>query len=363
MCVARTRLATLTVRGREERQAFRRTATRVLSLADLITPAPKDEVTIERPGAGRGPIVLIRIIPAVSPLKFSIERKGETFELKLEMQSDIDAIRFSLENETGNREDRDSALAYRPVEGPLAAWLDARLDAENTHRILATVKLKEFHDDLSLANITVRPAGSETFRPLRNVRGDGYAIALKAFGETDLAGLADAEDAHKRFVILNSWMHQCFAQESWDNVGPRIQSRWMALGGSLIDKPGGLAMLLSSAHLPRQPGAARSWVPLAHPLQILVSLYGSPVESFRLLSADVSEGSEHLALLAETSGKTIPEIHGAIGLSPAFLMAFKNFAQAQRTNVELRGFRFPQIQRHLSAARHKPRRQMVLATR
>ncbi len=41
--------ATLNVRGRSELHAFKRTATRVLSLADLIAPAPRDDITIEGP--------------------------------------------------------------------------------------------------------------------------------------------------------------------------------------------------------------------------------------------------------------------------------------------------------------------------
>jgi hypothetical protein len=74
-------------------------------------------------------------------------------------------------------------------------------DVENTRRVLASANLKAFHDDLSLANIMLRPAGSETFRSLRNMRGDGYAIVLNAFGKTDLAGLVNAADAQKRIVM------------------------------------------------------------------------------------------------------------------------------------------------------------------
>jgi hypothetical protein len=64
------------------------------------------------------------------------------------------------------------------------------------------------------------------------------------------------------------------------------------------------------------------------------------VTSFQSLAASVSEGSEELELLAETSGKSIPEIHKAVGPSPAFLMAFDNFALAHRTNKPLSGFNF-----------------------
>ena len=343
-------LATLNVRGRVEPQAFKRTPTRVLSFANLLEPASRDEISIEQSGAGSIPIVLTRIVPAICPKQFSIKRRAETFQLEVEMQIDVDAIRFALEDEIGNREECDYALAYRPVLNHPPTWLTARLDTENTRRILITADLREFHSNLSLATIMVRPVGSETFCPLRNIRGDNYAIALEACGEMDVETVDQSADSRVQFMTLNSWMSQCFAQESWDQVGPRIQPRWMTLGQLLVDKPGGLPQLLLSAHQPPSVGAARSWVPLAHPLKILPSLYGSPAHSFLSLATDTAEGLEHLALLAETSGKSIQEIHRDMGISLAYLMAFANFTQAQQADMELHGFdfeKYKQLFQHL----------------
>ena len=334
------RLATLNVRGRAEPEAFKRTLTRLLSFADLLVPAPRDEISLEWSDRRHVPIILSRIVPAVCPRYFSIERKAETFELKIEMQIDVDAVSFILEDETGNRAEYVHAVAYRPVSSRPPNWLSAKLDSENTKQILISADLRKFAADLSLASILVRPAGSDTYCPLCNVRGDNYAVALKAFGAIDFEALAESADSRIRFMTLNSWMSQCFAQESWDQVGPRIQPRWMTLGKLLVDKPGGLAQLLLAAHQPSPAGAARSWVPLAHPLQILPSLYGSPAYSFVALITDTAEGSEHLALLAETAGKTIQEIHRGMGLSTAFLMAFANFSQALQSDLELSGFDF-----------------------
>jgi hypothetical protein len=333
--------AKLNVRGRSELHAFKRTATRVLSLADLITPAPRDDITIEGPTVASVPIVLARIVPAAAPTAFLIERKQETLSLRLELQIDVDAIRFSLEGETGRREDHDCALGHRPVPHLTPFWLHAALDFENTRRVQATIKLKEFGGDFSLVSLAVRPSGTDSFRPLRNIRGDSYAMVLGPSASPDPGELlASSSGAQQRFVTLNAWMCQCFSQESWDHVGRRIMPRWMSIGEALTKTPEGPGLLLSCAHLPPQPGAAKNWVPLAHPLQILPSLYASPVTSFQSLAANVSAGSEELALLAETSGKSIPDIHKAVGLSPAFLMAFDNFTQAHRANKPLRGFKF-----------------------
>lgn len=335
-------LAILNVRGRSEPEAFKRTATRVLSFADLLSPAPRDEISIEWADRRHAPIVLTRIVPAICPTHFSIKRGRGTHELKIEMQIDIDAIRFTLEDEIGNREEYDYALAYRPVSNRPPPWLDAKLDTENTRRILITIDLGVFNADFSLASIMVRQAGTETFCPLRNLRGDNYAIVLTSFDDIDLETLAQTTDFRKRFTTLNSWMNQCFAQESWDHVGPRIQPRWMVLGQILADRPGGVPQLLLSAHQPSPAGSARSWVPLAHPLQIMPSLYECPAISFAPLATGTAEGSEHLALLADTAGLTIQEIHREIGLSPAFIGSFANVVQAQQSNVNLQGFDFDQ---------------------
>jgi hypothetical protein len=332
--------AKLNVRGRSEPYAFKRTATRVLSLADLLAPAPRDDITIERPTAASVPIVLARIVPAVAPTAFLIERKREALSLRLELQINVDAIRFSVEDETGRRDDYDCALGHRPVPNSTPTWLQATLDFENTRRVQATVNLKEFHGDFSLVSLAVRPSGTESFRPLRNIRGGGYGMVLSPSAGAAQRELATCPEAQQRFVTLNAWMGQCFAQESWNHVGPLIMPRWMSIGEELAKSAEGPGVLLSCAHLAPRAGAAKSWVPLAHPLQIFPCLYASPATTFRSLAASVSEGAEELALLAETPGRSIPELHQAIGLSPAFLMAFDNFALAHKANKPLRGFRF-----------------------
>jgi uncharacterized Zn-binding protein involved in type VI secretion len=332
--------ATLNVRGRSEVHAFKHTATRVLSLADLIAPAPRDDITIEGPTGASVPIVLARIVPAAAPIAFLIERRRETLSLRLELQIDVDAIRFSLEDEIGRREDYDCALGHRPVPQSMPNWLNATLDSENPRRVQATVNVKEFGGDFSLVSLAVRPTGTDSFRALRNLRGDNYAIVVSPSAVQDPGELELSSGAKQRFITLNAWMCQCFSQESWGHISNLIVPRWMSIGKMLAKTPEGPGLLLSCSQVPPRPGAAKNWVPLAHPLQILASLYASPVTSFQSLAASGSDGPEDLALLAETSARSIPEIHKAIGLSPAFLMAFENFALALKANKPLQGFNF-----------------------
>jgi hypothetical protein len=332
------RNAKLNVRGRLEANAFKRSTTRVLSLADLMTSAPRDDITVERSVTGSIPILLARIVPASAPVAFKIERGQNSLSLAFELPIDIDAIRLSLEDETGGRAEYDCALRQFPVSNLTPSWLRAKVAFENAKRILVTINLNDFRGSLSLASLAVRPTGTESFRPLRNLRGETYAIAINP--RTGAVELADTIGASRRFVTLNSWICQCFAPQSWDHIGRLVMARWMHTGKQVADASDGRSLLLVSAHLPRLPGAAKNWVPLTHPLQILPSLYASPVTCFRALAENVSEGSEELALLTETAGRSVRKLHQDLGLSPAFLMAFANFDDACRKNRPLRGFNF-----------------------
>lgn len=114
----------------------------------------------------------------------------------------------------------------------------------------------------------------------------------------------------------------------------------MNLGKVLAVTPRGMSVLLSCAHAPRQAGTARTWVPIAHPLQIVPDLYAVPAGRFSCLAADVSEGSEHLAMLADTSGSTLPQIPRTFGLSLAFLLSFHDSTEALVSGAALAGFDF-----------------------
>jgi hypothetical protein len=69
-------------------------------------------------------------------------------------------------------------------------------------------------------------------------------------------------------------------------------------------------------------------------------LYALPASRFSCLAADASDGSERLAMLADTAGRSLPQIHQTFGLSLAFLTAFENCAQAFKSELPPVGFSF-----------------------
>jgi len=349
--------AALDVRGRKEPHAFKQTSTRVLSFADLLCPSHSDEIILQRSEPASLPIALARVVPAISPTKFSAGRWRDALKIKIGMQTEIDAIRLTLQNENGDSTEFENALSFRPVESRPPDWLSANWDPDDARLVVVQADLDRLPAGLSVATISVRPTGSDTFRPLRNTRGDCFAVAL----ESSVPAYDAADALGDRFMVANAWMNQCYAKESWDQLGSQIQSKWKALGTELIEKAGGLPLLLLAAHQPLPIGTSKSWVPLAHPLQIFPSLYESPARCFSTLTTYSDDGAEHLSFLAETVGKSIQEIHRTICLWPFFLPSFENFRQAQESfketrynNVILQGFDFEKFKQSFMAMDNDP---------
>ncbi|MDV6225625.1 hypothetical protein R2G56_04935 [Nitratireductor aquimarinus] len=323
--------AALTVRGRYEPEAFKRSPTRVLSFADLLTPASADEIVVQKSASGSVPISLVQVVPAACPKRFSAERVRGALEIQLEMEIAIDAIRFSLEDERGRREEFDYALADKEV--PLCAphWLRAGY-GEKTGFVAISLDVDAFAGDLTLASLAVRRENTATFRPLRNLRGDNYAVALgnpsAIHDDIDVV-----EDTRHRFLVINEWMARCYAPESWDYVGKRIYPHWAALGKRLATTPEGRALLISAAHVLPPPGSPKSWIPLVHPLKIFPELYGAPFSSFVSSRKEGLEVPDYLSVLGEAADRSVIKLHQAVGLSVAYLRAFEDVSTA-------RGFAF-----------------------
>ncbi len=330
--------AGLNIRGRIERDAFERTSTRVLSLAELMVPAASDEVTLLR--GDNVPLVLTRIMPAASPSGFKSSRVGSSTRLQIEMPADFDAVRLHVEDELGARADYECAVMHRPVEGQTPAWMTAQLDTGDTRRVHISIDPDRYQGPFALAQIQIRPLGSDTFRPLRNARGDSYGIALRDSRAGAVETVTYAGQLTSRFSTLNGWMAQCFARECWDLIGPQIQPRWMTLGDEIRARPEGKEIMLAAAFQQRMIGSSRTWVPLAHPLQIDQDIFSVPAQTFLSLAANDADGADHVAMLGEVAGRSIPDLHRDFGVSHAFLAAFSNIIEAQRTGAELTGFQF-----------------------
>src|SRR5690606_35861318 len=97
-----------------------------------------------------------------------------------------------------------------------------------------------------LARLLIRPDGREQWRPLRNARGDSFALAL-----TNRAANGFVQDAElpRRFEVLCRWLSDCYATECWHHLEHALIPRWQELGRRLQASPGGEAALMRAAFL------------------------------------------------------------------------------------------------------------------
>lgn len=343
------KFAKLEVRGRLEQQPFARSTTRVLSLIDLVTPAPRDEIVLHREQPGSVPLTLARVVPALWPSAFEFRSIGDSITAVLELPARIDAVRLETQDEVGDEGAFECQLMHRPVAEYCPPWIGATLDHSSYHRVEITFNQSKFSGEPLLARLLVRPAGEDSFKPLRSPRGDDYAmLARPSASSIATPDQMDGRELRSRYGIVNAWIMRCFAKECWDAIGDHVTRRWTALGQELCQRPDGNAPLLESAYLPPQPGSNKSWVPLAHPLQIDPELYGTSLNGLLMLGSLSADGAEHLATLAEAAGRSIPQLHCAVGLSPAFLPAFENFQRAERTGERPTGFDFAKYSQFFS---------------
>lgn len=344
------RFATLDVRGRVERQPFLQAGTRILSLAELLGPGSRDDVVLLGSMPGAAPLTLTRIVPALCPSSLWVGGTRDTVEIVFELPAVIDAVRLEFESEIGDHKVVEYALMHRPVSGDCPSWLKAELDPGNYHRV--EILLDESRaeiEDVMLGQIFVRPAGSSTFRPLRKLRGDIVAVLFVPQRRKSDQTIP-RDEISLRYSKLNGWMMQCYASECWEAFGESICDHWVELGEELLSRTDSFEQLLASAHGEIAAGVNKSWVPLAHPLQFVPSLYGAPLDCFRSLAAETADGCDHLAILADVAGRNIPQIHREIGLSLSFMSAFGNFLRALQTNEQLRGFDFVRYKKLVSEA-------------
>jgi hypothetical protein len=322
--------AALVVRGRREQRPFAEGLTRSLALRELITPASNDRVVLHR-GNGHE-LLLFELVPALAPSKFELRPADGALRLRLVLSVEIDAIALELEDEQGGSQFVEAALRYRPVDSRKPDWLSAHLRDDDPLVIELAIDLSSFISGMTLARLLVRPDGHETWRPLRNARGDTYALALAQFGQ-ELRPSHD--DLQPRFERMCRWLADCYATECWSHLDHVLTPIWRSLGIALHSTVGGPGAVMSAAALPPPDHASPSWVPISHPLMILPDLYGATPDAFASLSASTDLGVAELSALFTLGTARLRELSH---LHPTVFLAFRNRIEATQTGAPLAGF-------------------------
>jgi hypothetical protein len=324
--------ASLIVRGRTEERPFVHGLSRNLALLDLLSPATDNKVVLRRGNGAE--VVLFELVPSMAPLSVRFLPTQDGLRLRLRLTSPIDAIAIELECEQGGSDFAEVGFGRRPVATRCPPWLSASLPDGDPQEVEVVVRALHFTDGVALARLLVRPETESenlsTWRPLRNARGDTFAIALVSPALT-----VPQEDLQRRFETLSRWLADCYAIDCWAEIEKVLIPRWRVVGESLADRPGGRGALMLAATLPPPDHTATSWLPVTHPIQILPDLYGAPTSDFASLSASPDSGVAQMAKVFSLNRKRLrdqDQLHVTVYL------AFHNSIEAVQTDKPFSGF-------------------------
>lgn len=326
--------ASLIVRGRHEKNPFVLGMSRSLALRDLLSPAPDNKVMLRRSSGSE--ILLFELVPSTAPADFSFLPARDAIRLRIRLNGPIDAVAIEIERERGETEFAASGLG-RPVESRRPAWFEAALPDGDPHEVELLIAHQGLTEGTALARILVRPAdgagAQDAWRPLRNARGDTYAIGLPALDEVERV---PNDELVRRFQVISRWLADCYPIECWPRIEATLVRRWRDIGSRLLEMPGGRGALMIAATTEPPDHTSTSWVPIVHPLQISPDMYAGPPSDFAPLTSAPEPGLAEVAALHAVGQTRLRDPRS--GLDGVMYLAFRNCQEARSSDVPLSGF-------------------------
>ncbi len=326
--------ASLRVGARHEAQPFALGMTRNIAISELV--GQTGAVVLRRSNGAE--VVLFEIVDALQPTRFDLRPVRVGVQATFAIGTAIDAVAVEAEDEMGNRNFHEIALGRRPVRQAAPDWLRAAFSGNDTREVALTITQRPADQGLLIGRVFVRPDSANAeqgWRPLRNGRGDTYALPLVA-----PHSLSDApvDFIQTRFETLCRWLSDCYAVDCWLDHGLErtLLPRWRSLGGVIAGLPLAGGLLMRAALVPAPGETSASWVPMVHPVEIDWGLYSAPTAAFDALADQADDGLRVGARMGALSRERLREglLHGQA------LIAFANAAQADRNpGTVLAGFR------------------------
>lgn len=319
--------------GRDEASPFKLGMTRNIALSELLGRGQGGSVVLRRSSGAE--VLLFEVVDVLEPTRFEIRPGRNGLDLKLAFGTRIDAIGLEAEDELGQRAFHTVALGRWPTREAPPAWLQARLSGD-AREVTLSIQQQAAEDGLRIGRVFLRPETArpdESWRPLRNARGDTFAVPL-----TTAQGLEAARQDHikTRYETLSRWLSDCYASECW--LGPGLERnllpRWRSLGQTITGLPLGAGLIISASLAPSPEETSASFVPLVHPVELDAALYSAVPSAFISLGEFSEVGVQAIARMARLSQGGLRD--GI--LHPQALMAFSNFRQAESTGETLAGF-------------------------
>lgn len=325
--------AALHVGARQEAQPFALGMTRNIAMSELV--GNNAAVVLRRSNGAE--VVLFEIVDALQPTRFDLRPVRVGVRVSFAIGIAIDAVAVEAEDEMGNRRFHEIALGRRPVRQAAPDWLRAEFSDNSTHEVALTIVQQPAQQGVMIGRVFVRPDSAnpdQGWRPLRNGRGDTYALPLVASHS-----LPDApvDFIQTRFETLCRWLSDCYAADCWLDHGLErsLLPRWRKLGSAIAGLPLAGGLLMRAALVPAPGETSPSWVPMVHPVEIDPGLYSAPSAAFDALADQADDGLRAASMIGALSRERLRE-----GLLHAqALIAFANAAQAERNpDTVLAGF-------------------------
>lgn len=322
--------AQLIIRGRREDRPFYGGLTRSLAVRDLLAPASDERVLLQRGNGSE--VLLFELVAALAPQAINLLPARSAVRLQLKFGEPVDAVAVEVEDETGAVVFAEAALRHRPVATRRPDWFHAEVNDNDAHGLELTLDTDWIDDGPCLARLLIRPEGRDGWRPLRNSRGDSFAVAI---ANPAADGFVQDAELQRRFEALSRWLSDCYAAECWPTLERTLVPRWQELGCRLRELRGGDGAVMRAACLPPPDHAAPGWVPILHPLQFAPDLYTAAPQAFAALAASVDPGVAEMAALATLNTARLRELSH---LHPTVYLAFRNLQAARDKGSRLEGF-------------------------
>jgi hypothetical protein len=305
--------AGLRIRGRLEEASFGVSGMRRLALSSLVDAGSGNQI-VYVPSDGQGVDQLVAELElSTAPQSIEIRRHGHShIAIKATFKAAIDAVRLRLESLHGeNAEEWDLQLGRRPIDGRRIAGFEGALDGQ---ALALRLHCQQLTTDCRVAELSVRIEGEESFRTLRNLRGDAYLFLV---GEPiDCTGASG-------FLASSQQLGRCVAPETWEAMSPIVPA-WRQSGQALW-KRGRPDALMRAVGLPLPPGQATSWVPLRHPIEIDADLFAAAIIHFHAIGEDGDGSGELMTLHRLASLDCVKSAAAPMELAADFYLGFSNF--------------------------------------
>ena len=327
------REANLLVGGRKEIAPFLLGMTRNLAIRDVLNAGGGKQVVLHR-GSG-AEAVLFELVDALQPQAYSTRPTAGIVCFKVSLGRGIAAFGLEIEDELSHREMVEVSVGRHPAETRAPEWLQVRLPNGDASEIEVTILHNETEHGLRVGRIFIKPdplPGQDFgWRPLKNNRGDTYAVPLNSAVDLETA---PRDKISPRFDRLCLWMSDCYAPECWPDLARTVEARWRSLGQDLFAQPLGAGAMMRAALLPPPDTVSPSWIPLRHPIEIVPSLYSVEEHHFAALAT-----LDDVALSAMPAVAAVSKVRLRELLHSAALMAFENrHAAGMRDDITLAGF-------------------------